>query len=173
MAWQASQWAPLSFFLLVLGNISWALGTIYSKRIQSSASVFMRVSIQMISGGLCFLMAGVFSGEWTSFFTAPIELQSILALVYLIAFPSLIAYLAYTWLLTVRPAAQVGTFAYVNPVVAVFLGYAFNGEQLSPVIIGALISILLGVVLVSISFRRPYFFARIKAQCFHSINEYP
>ena len=138
----------------VLGNICWAVGTLYSKKIISTTSVFMRVSVQMITGGLIYAVAGFLSGEWSSFKTEGTELQSFFALLYLIVFGSLVAYLAYIWLLTVRPAAQVGTYAYVNPAVAVFLGLIFNNEQLTMATGGALLLILGGVVLINLSYQK-------------------
>lgn len=146
--------ALISFPILMLGTISWAIGTLYSKRLKSNTPVFMRVSIQMILGGLAYAMAGIISGEWNSFDPRGIHLQSLLSLLYLIVFGSLIAYLAYIWLLTVRPAAQVGTYAYVNPAVAVFLGWLLIGEQIYASTLVALSLILLGVVLINISYQR-------------------
>ncbi|HEY0897801.1 MAG TPA: EamA family transporter [Sphingobacteriaceae bacterium] len=146
--------AAISIPVLILGNICWAMGTLYSKKVVSTTSVFMRVSVQMITGGLIYAVAGLFTGEWRSFDTEGMELQSLLALLYLIVFGSLVAYLAYIWLLTVRPAAQVGTYAYVNPAVAVFLGFIFNNEQLTLATGGALVLILGGVVLINLSYQR-------------------
>lgn len=146
--------AVISIPILILGNISWAIGTLYSKRIVSSTSVFMRVSIQMITGGVIYALAGIFSGEWADFRSEAIQVQSLVALGYLIVFGSLVAYLAYIWLLTVRPAAQVGTYAYVNPAVAVFLGFLFNNEEPGLGTLGALILILSGVVLINLSYQR-------------------
>ncbi len=148
--------SPLAMFsipVLILGNICWATGTLYSKRIVSSTSVFQRVSIQMITGGLIYALAGFCTGEWRELTVDQISFPSVLALLYLIIFGSLVAYLAYIWLLTVRPAAQVGTYAYVNPAVAVFLGFLFNDEQFSAGMAGALVLILSGVVLINLSYR--------------------
>lgn len=144
----------ISVPVLILGNICWAIGTLYSKKIVSTTSVFMRVSVQMIIGGMIYGLAGLLSGEWNSFQSDGTQLQSFLALLYLIVFGSLVAYLAYIWLLTVRPAAQVGTYAYVNPAVAVFLGFIFNDEPLTIGTAVALILILTGVVLINLSYRR-------------------
>ncbi|HEY0896177.1 MAG TPA: EamA family transporter [Sphingobacteriaceae bacterium] len=145
--------ATWSIPVLILGNLCWATGTLYSKKIVSSTSVFQRVSIQMIIGGLIYAGAGFFTGEWQALSPAEIRLPSLLALLYLIIFGSLVAYLAYIWLLTVRPAAQVGTYAYVNPAVAVFLGFIFNNEIFSFGMAGALVLILSGVVLINLSYR--------------------
>jgi drug/metabolite transporter (DMT)-like permease len=146
--------AVLSIPVLIMGNICWASGTLYSKKIVSSTSVFQRVSIQMISGGLIYAAAGFLSGEWNNLPQDGIHAESLLAVLYLIVFGSLVAYLAYIWLLTIRPAAQVGTYAYVNPAVAVFLGFAFNNEPLSLGMAVALVLILSGVVLINLSYQR-------------------
>ncbi len=78
-------------------------------------------------------------------------MSSIYAILYLITFGSLIGYIAYIWLLKVRPPAIVGTYAYVNPAVAMFLGWSLNHEMISGTQIAALIIILSGVLLVNFS----------------------
>ncbi|HEY1025816.1 MAG TPA: EamA family transporter, partial [Sphingobacteriaceae bacterium] len=146
--------AMISIPILVLGTISWAAGTLYSKKIRSGTSVFMRVSIQMLVGGVVYAIAGIVSGEWRSFEPLAIGGESLFALMYLIIFGSLVAYLAYVWLLTVRPAAQVGTYAYVNPAVAVFLGWLFIDEQITASTLAALVLVLSGVVLINLSYQK-------------------
>lgn len=145
--------AIISMPVLIAGNISWATGTLYSKTIKSSTPVFLRVSIQMLAGGLLCAVAGAVSGEFHSLNVAAIEAKSLFALLYLIVCGSLIGYVSYIWLLTVRPAAQVGTFAYVNPVVAVLLGWLVLTEQITIYTIVSLIIILSGVVLINLSYK--------------------
>ncbi|HXH99355.1 MAG TPA: EamA family transporter [Sphingobacteriaceae bacterium] len=146
--------ASISIPVLIAGNISWALGTLYSKNIKSSTPIFLRVSIQMLAAGLLYAIVGVISGEWRSFNIHHAETNSLLAIVYLILCGSLIGYVAYIWLLTVRPAAQVGTFAYVNPAVAVLLGWLVLNEKPTIFTLLSLIVILAGVVLINLSYKK-------------------
>ena len=138
----------VSFFVLVFGNICWAIGSLYSKYQTIEGSTGMKVSIQMITAGVASIVAGVISGEHHHIDWMNISRDSLLALLYLITVGSLIGYLAYVWLLSVRPPTLVGTYAYVNPVVAVFLGWLLVGETITRQQVIALFVILSGVVLV-------------------------
>ena len=141
----------ISFFVLVLGSISWATGSLYSKYKKSNGSTGMKASIQMLAAGLVSLITGISSGELQQFSWNNVSVQAILAFVYLIIFGSLIGYMSFVWLMTVRPPSLVGTYAYVNPVVAVFLGWLFAHEQITWHQIIALIIILAGVIIVNFS----------------------
>ncbi len=140
-----------SFFILIAGNICWALGSLYSRNKSPSISFFKRVSIQMIAGGIACMILGIALGEWKELHFSAITTGSILGLAYLILFGSLIGYLSYIWLLNIRPASQVSTYAYVNPAVAVLLGWLILHENISGSMLIALVIILAGVVLVNIS----------------------
>lgn len=148
-----SSLAAVSIPILIAGNISWAAGTLYSKTIKSKTPIFLRVSIQMLAGGMLYAIAGGLLGEFHSIDIYAIEKNSLLAVLYLVLCGSLIGYVAYIWLLTVRPAAQVGTFAYVNPAVAVLLGWIVLNEQITIYTIVSLIIILSGVVLINLSYK--------------------
>jgi drug/metabolite transporter (DMT)-like permease len=141
----------ISFFVLILGSISWATGSLYSKYKHSNGSTGMKASIQMMSAGLVSLTVGVSGGELQQFAWSNISLQSILAVLYLITFGSLIAFMSFVWLMTVRPPSLVGTYAYVNPVVAVFLGWLIVHEQITWHQVLALMIILVGVIIVNFS----------------------
>ena len=141
----------VSFFVLVAGTIGWATGSLYSKYKEADVSVTMKAAVQMISAGAAALLTGLATGELNNFFINNITLQSLLALLYLIIMGSLVTYMAYIWLLSVRPPAIVGTYAYENPVVAVFLGWLIAGETITQQQIFALIVILSGVILVNFS----------------------
>jgi drug/metabolite transporter (DMT)-like permease len=103
----------------------------------------------MLSGGLIFLLASGANSEWQSFHFSNVSTSGWLSMLYLIFFGSIAAYSAYVWLLTVRPATQVSTYAYVNPVVAVLLGVLFAGERLTVLQIAGLGIILFSVVLIN------------------------
>jgi drug/metabolite transporter (DMT)-like permease len=143
-------------FMLTLGAISWASGSLFSRTIKSSASIFYLISYQMLAGGVFLLLLGLFLGEMKQLVLEKITLNSSLALIYLIFFGSLITYSAYNWLLRKSTPAKVGTYAFFNPLVAVSLGWLFLNEQVTLRIIVGAIGILSAVLLVNQSrfFRR-------------------
>jgi drug/metabolite transporter (DMT)-like permease len=139
----------LSFFILIGGTIAWAAGSLYSKYKEVRASTAMKVAIQMLSAGIAGLFAGFIDDEQKGFGIGNISGQSAFAVIYLIVMGSLVAYMSYIWLLSVRPASLVGTYAYVNPVVAVFLGALILHEAITLQQVIALAVILAGVILVN------------------------
>lgn len=141
----------ISFFVMLGGTISWAVGSLYSKYKETKGSTTMKASIQMLASGVLALIIGFIVGEQNKFSFSEVSTSSLTALGYLIIMGSLVGYMAYVWLLTVRPPSQVGTYAYVNPVVAVFLGWLIADELISRQQIIALLVILVGVVLVNFS----------------------
>lgn len=143
----------ISFFVLVVGTISWTIGSLYSKYRESGASTGMKAAFQMLSAGTISLLLSGISGEMRSFNPDAVSWQSVVALGYLITFGSLIGFMAYVWLLSVRSATLVGTYAYVNPVVAVFLGWLIANERITNFQIAALAIILGGVILVALAKR--------------------
>lgn len=112
--------------------------------------MLMNASIQFIIAGVFSLVVSGALGEWKAFSFSHISDKSWLALFYLVTMGSLVTYLAYLWLLKKRPAAQVSTYVYVNPVIALILGAMIAGEQIGFVQIIALAVILVGVVMVNI-----------------------
>jgi drug/metabolite transporter (DMT)-like permease len=141
----------ISVFVLMAGTMCWAMGSIYSKYAKVEGAPAIRAAIQMTAAGLFSLLLSGVTGEWGRLDLGNISAKSIWALVYLILIGSVITYMAYIWLLSVRPASQVGTYAYVNPVVAVFLGWFFAKEPLTWQQVIALIVILTGVILVNLA----------------------
>jgi drug/metabolite transporter (DMT)-like permease len=132
--------------ILIIGSISWSAGSLYSKY-KSTGSATVNTAWQMIAGGIVFIPFSLLDHEWTGIKWSAIPMDSWLSLGYLIVMGSLAAYSAYVWLLQVRPATQVSTYAYVNPVVAVLLGVFFAHEKMSLVqIIG--LAVILGSVLL-------------------------
>jgi drug/metabolite transporter (DMT)-like permease len=141
----------LSMFLLIIGSIAWSGGSLYSKHNPSEGSAAVNVAWQMIIAGLLFIPAGALNNEFSGLNLAHIPTQSWLALLYLILFGSIAAFSAYVWLLQVRPATQVSTYAYVNPVIAVILGVLFAQEHISLLQITGLAVILASVLLINLS----------------------
>jgi drug/metabolite transporter (DMT)-like permease len=116
--------------IVLVGCISWAGGSIYSKY-HSTGSALANTTIQMLVAGFIFLPGSFIAGEWDQFSFAAVSNGAWFSLAYLIAFGSILAFSAYVWLLQVRSSTQVSTYAYVNPVVAVLLGVFFANEEMS------------------------------------------
>ncbi len=136
--------------LMVLGCVSWALGTLYAKYRSSGeedVNAFAGGAWQMIFASLAFWICAAASGEVSQTEFSEIPKTSWAALAYLIIFGSILAYSAYIWLLKVRPAAEVGTHAYVNPVVALLLGVFIGGENVSAIQVAGLAVILASVAM--------------------------
>lgn len=137
----------VSFFVMIAGSVSWAIGSLFLKYKKIDGTPAMKAAIQMIAAGILFIIVSAVTREevvWSN-----IPLSSILGLIYLIVMGSLLGYMAYIWLLTVRPPALVGTYAYVNPVVALLLGWLIVDEQITRHQVIALVVILIGVLLVN------------------------
>jgi drug/metabolite transporter (DMT)-like permease len=105
--------------------------------------------MQMLTGGALLLVAGTVAGEWERFSPAAVSLRSIAAFCYLTVFGSIVAFTAYNWLLRNVTAARVATYAYVNPLVAVFLGWALGGEAMTPRTVAAAVIITASVALIT------------------------
>ncbi|GAB3325752.1 EamA family transporter [Larkinella ripae] len=140
----------ISVGVLLTGGIFWTVGSLYAKYKPSSSSTTLNGSIQLIAAGLFSGLVSLFSGELSGFDFGQITLKSWLALGYMILMGSIVTYLAYLWLLKVRPPAVVSTYAYVNPVIAVLLGWWFANEAISVRQLLALGVILMGVLLVNL-----------------------
>ncbi len=138
-------------FLLLLGSIAWSAGSLYSKHSQTTISASVSTAWQMIAGGIVYFPAALLHGEFSNINWQIIHLQSWIGLLYLIIFGSIAAYSAYVWLLNVRSATQVSTYAYVNPVIAVILGMVFAAEHISLIQIAGLVVILGSVLLINLA----------------------
>jgi len=138
-------------FLLIIGSISWSGGSLYAKNNPSAGSATVNVAWQMIIAGLLFIPGSMLNHEFTGLNLAHIPAQSWFALIYLILFGSIAAFSAYVWLLKVRSATQVSTYAYVNPVIAVILGVIFAGEHITLLQITGLVVILGSVLLINLA----------------------
>lgn len=125
--------APVSMIgavAVLLATLSWASGSIYSRHVDLPQSRLLAVGIQMLVGGATMLAMGAIIGELPQFHISLMTFKSVAALLYLAIIGSL-AFAAYVWLLKVSTPAKVSTYAFVNPVVAVIVGWAFAGEDLS------------------------------------------
>jgi drug/metabolite transporter (DMT)-like permease len=115
--------------LVIAAGLCWATGSIYGVRAPASKSPILASGMQLLAGGSALLLVGTLMGEWTGFEISVVSPHSWFALAYLFVFGSLIAFTAYSWLLKNARPAMVATYAYVNPVVAVILGWAIAGES--------------------------------------------
>jgi drug/metabolite transporter (DMT)-like permease len=118
-------------FVLVLGSLAWAVGSLYSRHAPFPRRPLVAAAMQMLAGGMLLVLVGAFAGEFGRVHPATISLESWLGLAYLVGVGSLVGYTAYMWLLRAAPTSLVGTYAYVNPVVAVLLGVVVLGEPLT------------------------------------------
>jgi len=122
---------PLGAIVLILGSLSWALGSFFSRDADLPASGIMRTGVEMIAGGFLLFVLSVASGELRGFDVHRVSHASVAGLLYLITFGALLGFTSFIWLLDKVTPAKVGTYAYVNPVVAVLLGWLIAGESLS------------------------------------------
>lgn len=138
---------PNGLIALLIAPIAWAFGSIWSRG-RDMPSPFMSAAGQMICGGVMMLLAGAVTGE--SFQGVP-TLKGTLAVAYLVTFGSIVGFTAYVWLLDhVRPTLA-GSYAYVNPVIAVMLGAWLAAESFTAHDLGAMLVILLGVVAITLA----------------------
>ena len=138
-----------SAIALMLASFSWAAGSLYARYTPKPESRLMAVALQMITGGLFLFLAGFVCGESETIEWSEISGRSAIAFLYLACVGSLVAFTAYSWLLKVSTPARISTYAYVNPVIAVFLGWGVGGETLTPRIVWAAAVIVLGVVIIT------------------------
>lgn len=116
---------------LMLGDLLWAVGSIYSKHAPLPRSTLLATAMEMLCGGALLVALAVITGEHKQFDVANVSAKSLAGFAYLTSIGSLVGFTAYIWLLKVQPASRVSTYAYVNPVIAVFLGWALAGEELT------------------------------------------
>ena len=141
----ANIWYVLS---LLVATVGWSFGTLVQKRAVQPGTVLSFTCAQMIFGALFQGLMSVIDGEWTHFEPSAVGLSSVLAIVYLIVFGSIISLNCYLWLLTRVAAPKVATYALVNPVVALLLGAVVLNERLTPLAVSAAALVLVGVGLV-------------------------
>lgn len=122
---------PIGALVLILGSLSWAIGSFWSRDAQLPESGLLTTGMEMLGGGVLLIIVGLVSGELSGFDIHHVSRASAIGLAYLITFGSLLGFTSYIWLLDKVSPARLGTYAYVNPIVAVVLGWAIAGEKLS------------------------------------------
>jgi drug/metabolite transporter (DMT)-like permease len=143
---------PRGVAVLLAASVCWASASLYSRRAALPGDTLLSVGMQMLSGGAGLLLAGFLRGErvvWSA-----VSARSAWALAYLILLGAVVGFTCYAWLLRNAPPVAVSSYAYVNPVVALFLGWAFAGEPLTPRVAAAAAAVVAAVVLMSLP-RRP------------------
>lgn len=136
---------------LIVGSISWSVASALTRVLPLPASKTMSSGTQMLAGGVFLTLAAAILGEFRDFHPARVTLEAWLSLLYLIVAGSIIGFTAYLWLIHHESPTKVGTYAYVNPVVAVLIGYFMGGEALgSRTILGTLL-VLVSVVVITVS----------------------
>lgn len=134
---------------LMLGSLCWALGSVFARHLRLPRSMLLATAMECLCGGSLLIVAGMMTGEGARFHMSEVPLRGWVAVLYLAFFGSLVGLSAYTWLLHHAPPARVGTYAFVNPLVALLLGWTFAGERLTPrvalataIIVGSVIAII-------------------------------
>ena len=145
----------LGIGLLLGASLTWAAASLYSRRYTIAPTVLVSVAMQMLCGGALLCVAGLLIGEGHGLALGHVTGRSWWAWLYLIGLGSLVGFTAYAWLLRVVEPALGGTYAFVNPVVAVALGWAFAGEKLTAAMGGGAALIVLAVALVVLGARSP------------------
>ncbi|MEM8929840.1 MAG: EamA family transporter [Acidobacteriota bacterium] len=132
---------------LVAASLLWAIGSIYSRGAPQTRSTLQNVAMQMLAGGAGLMVVGLGLGERLD--PSMVSTKSAVALAYLIAIGGILGYSAYVWLLEVSTPAKVSTYAYVNPVVAVLLGWLLADESIGPRVLAAAAMVIAAVVLIT------------------------
>jgi len=140
--------------VLLLGSFTWSVATVFGRMAAVPGYPPLTSAMQMLSGAACLMLLSVIAGEPSRISAASFTWQAIAAMLYLAVFGSIVAFSAYSWLMRVAEPAKIATYAYVNPVIAMLLGWALAGEKLGlrTLIAGAVI--LAGVALITTGMSR-------------------
>jgi len=130
-------------------TLAWAFGSMYSRHTAMPSSPLMATGAQMLVGGVSMLLLGGVLGEWSRLDFALVSTKSLVAVVYLIIFGAIIAFSAYSWLLHNVAPALASSYTYINPLVAVLLGWAIGGERVSAIMLFAAAVILAAVLMIA------------------------
>jgi drug/metabolite transporter (DMT)-like permease len=134
---------------LIISSFSWSIASVLTRKMPLPTSKVLSAGAQMLAGGVLLTLASAALGEFRRFHPTAVSGSAWLSLLYLIVAGSIVAFTAYVWLIHHESPTKVGTYAYVNPVVAVLLGYFFGGEGLGPRTILGAVCILLSVILIT------------------------
>ncbi len=135
--------------IMLAAPVLWSLGSLYARHAPLPKHVFMSTAMEMLAGGLLLLIAAGITGEFGKLDIPHISTQSLAAMLYLTIFGSIVAFTAYVWLLQNVTPARVSTYTYVNPVIAVFLGWLILSEPITALTLVAVVVIIAAVVLIT------------------------
>lgn len=136
--------------VLIAASLAWACGSVYTQHGAQPESASLATGIQMLAGGSVLVLIGLLRGEGSAFHITQISNASWIGWIYLVTFGSLVGFTAYIYLLQAVSPAKASTYAYVNPLVAVFLGWAIASEPVTPRTLGAAAVILAGVAMITL-----------------------
>lgn len=139
---------PVGAAVLVCAAVSWAVGSIYSRHAPTHESQPLATGMKMLTGGALLCVAATAAGDWSQLELARISARSWIAFAYLVIFGALVAFTAYIWLLKHTTLTRASTYAFVNPMVAVVLGWLLAAEPMNSRVLGASAVIVAGVVIV-------------------------
>jgi drug/metabolite transporter (DMT)-like permease len=134
---------------LLVGAVAWSLASVLTRKLPLPESKVMSSGSQMLAGGILLIIAAALLGEFRNFHVAVVSARAWLALVYLIVAGSIVGFTAYVWLIHHESPTKVGTYAYVNPVVAVLVGYFLGGEALGARTVLGTLLVLVSVVVIT------------------------
>lgn len=140
---------------LIIASVSWSISSVLTRKLPLPTSKVMSSGAQMLAGGVLLTITSAGLGEFRHFHPGAVSREAWLALLYLIVAGSVIGFTAYVWLIHHESPTKVGTYAYVNPVVAVLLGYFFGGEALGLRTILGTVCVLLSVLLITTRAKKP------------------
>jgi drug/metabolite transporter (DMT)-like permease len=138
-----------SLLILLMAPILWSLGSLYSRQAKLPDNIFMSTAMEMLAGGVLLMIAGTITGEASELNIGEITARSVVAMLYLTVFGSIVALTAYVWLLKTVNPTRVATYTYVNPVIAIFLGWLVLSEPITSQMLVAFVIIILAVVLIT------------------------
>lgn len=158
VAWLAAPWEsaarsginPAGVAAILAGCVFWGIGSIYSRHAKHGADPFLASSLQMLGGGAALTLTALFHGDFAAFNFAAVSAASWKAFLYLIGAGSLVGFSTFVWLMKHSTPARVATYAYVNPVVAVFLGWLLLHEPINPRTLVAAVIIVAAVVIITV-----------------------
>ena len=134
---------------LIFASISWSIASILTRKLPLPESKVMSSGAQMLAGGILLTLTAAALGEFRNFHLSAVSRGAWFALAYLIVAGSIIGFTAYVWLIHHESPTKVGTYAYVNPIVAVLVGYFFGGEALSSRTILGTLCVLISVIVIT------------------------
>jgi len=145
---------PVGAAALLIAGLGWSIGSALTRKLHLPADKTVSSAAQMFAGGILLALVAAGAGEFRGFRVQAVSLKAWLALAYLIVAGSIVAYTAYVWLIHHESPTKVGTYAYVNPVVAVVVGYFLGGESIGPRTIVGTLLVLVSVVVITTASRK-------------------